>query len=197
MTGASSRPETRTATSRRTDADGLDRLAGPTLVVSGLLAAVGVAFLVAMFVAFGVGDRAAGMKRGLINDVLVLVSFPLVVPAMLVIRRRLRPEAPLAIDVATAVGLTADAAIIVLQALLIRGDLSFEEQIGWVSVAFVAFDVWLIVVGWFGSRSGLLPGGVRMGLGGATYVGAAVWALWAARRLATEHDPTPSETAAR
>lgn len=159
------------------------RLATACAGASGAIGAVGVVFLAAMFVAFAVGARPQGMTFGRINDALVLVSYPLIVPAMLVLRGRLRPLAPRMIDLATIVGLAAVAAIVVLQALLVRDELTFEEQIGWLSIAFMAFDVWLLVVGRVGSRSGLLPGGLRMGLVGATYIGYPAWAVWAARRL--------------
>lgn len=161
---------------------------GPRIVVacavaSAAIGSVGVAFLVAMFAAFAVGAKAQGSILGPINDALILVSLPLIVPAMVALRVRLLPYAPRTIDLATVVGLVAVAAIVALQAMLIRGDLTFEGQIGWVSIAFVVFDVWLFVVGWVGRRSGLLPGGVRMALVGATYVGYPLWALWVARRL--------------
>lgn len=171
------------------------RLAAHAAVASAVIGGVGVAFLVGMFTAFAVGARSQALTLGWINDILVLVSYPLVVPAALVIRSHVRPVAPLATDVATAAGLAAVGAIAVLQALLLRGDLTFEEQIGPISIAFLAFGAWLVVIGRLGARSGLLPGGVRMGLLGATYVGYPAWALWAARRLgrATTHPNDPSD----
>ena len=159
------------------------RVAAVCAVASAAFGAVGVAFLAGMFGAFALGGRSLGMTLGLVNDCLVLASFPLIAPAMLTLRARLRPQAPRVIDLATLVGLAAVAAIVVLQAMLVRGDLTFEEQIGWLSIAFVAFDAWLLVVGWVGRRSGLLPGGITMALVGATYVGYPAWALWAARHL--------------
>lgn len=161
------------------------RLAAACAVASAVIGAVGVVFLIGMFASFAVGGRSQGRTLGLVNDVMIIVSLALIVPAMLALRARLGPHAPWAINVATAVGLAAVAAIVVLQAMLVRGDLTLAEQIGWVSVAFIAFDAWLLVTGWVGRRSGLLPDGVRMGLIGATYVGYPAWALWAARRLAS------------
>lgn len=161
------------------------RLAAACAVASAVIAAIGVVFLIGMFASFAVGARSQGMTLGLVNDVMVLVSLSLIVPAMLALRARLGPHAPWATNVATVVGLAAVAAIVILQAMLVRGDLTFAEQVGWVVVAFLVFNAWLIVTGWLGRRSGLLPNGVRMGLIGATYVGYPAWALWAARRLAS------------
>ncbi len=109
-------------------------------LASAAVGAAGVVFLVGMFVAFAVGARSQGKALGAINDSLVLVSYALIVPAIVVLRDRVRAVAPLAVDLATVAGLAAVAAIVVLQALLIRGVLTFEEQIGMVTIAFLVFD---------------------------------------------------------
>jgi hypothetical protein len=155
-------------------------------MASAAIGAVGVAFLAGMFAAFAGGAREAGLTLGLINDGLILVSYALIAPAIIVLRRRLRPVALRAIEAASALGLASAAAVVVLQAMLIRGVLTFEQQIGPVSLAFLGFGAWLVAAGWAGARSGLLPGGIRMGLIGATYLGYPAWALWVARRLAAD-----------
>lgn len=160
-----------------------ERVAIACTAASAAIGAAGVVFLAGMFTSFAIGARSQGLVLGGINDVLVLVSYALAAPAVIVLRGRVRPSAPLATDAATVVGLVSIGAIVMLQAALVRGVLTFEQQIGPVSIAFLAFAVWLVAIGRLGSRSGLLPGGVRMGLLGATYVGYPVWAAWAARRL--------------
>jgi hypothetical protein len=70
-----------------------------------------------------------------------------------------------------------------MQAVLVVGALRFEEQIGAVSFALIAFAAWLVIVGRLGSSSGVLPHGVRMGLLAATYVGYPFWAFWLGRHL--------------
>ncbi len=46
-------------------------VAGRTAYASGILAAIGIVFAIAMFASFGVGATSAGRTFGLLNDVLV------------------------------------------------------------------------------------------------------------------------------
>jgi hypothetical protein len=156
-----------------------------TAIASAVLAAIGVVFLVAMYTAFGLGSTSAGQALGRVNDVMVMVSYPLAVPSLLVLRGACRSGARFEADVATVIGIGASAAIAVLQGLLVADALTFEQQVGPVSVALLAFGVALALLGDAGRRSSVLPDGRRMGLIGATYVGYPVWAWWVGRRLRT------------
>jgi hypothetical protein len=184
VTGATSRPEI-DRVAARADASAFQRLAGRTLVVSGIVAGVGVAFLVAMFAAFAIGARETALVLGRINDVLILVGYLLAAPAVLALRALARPQAGWAGDVLASVGIAAIGAIVVLQSLLVAGTLTFEQQVGPVSVALLVLGAWFVVTGRIASAGGVLPGGARMGLLAATYVGYPVWALWLGRRLAS------------
>jgi len=86
------------------------RAVGLVTVASGIIAAVGVAFLGGMFAAFAVGAQALGQRLGWINDVLVLVSYALLAPSVLAARTRLLPSAPRLANVTTAIGLASRAA---------------------------------------------------------------------------------------
>ncbi|TAL09728.1 MAG: hypothetical protein EPO00_05455 [Chloroflexota bacterium] len=61
--------------------------------------------------------------------------------------------------------------------------LTFEEEIGPVSIALAAFGAWTAVAGWLGARNGTMPKGGRMGLLGASYVGFPFWAIHVGRSL--------------
>jgi hypothetical protein len=159
------------------------RLAVPIATVSAATGAVGVAFLVAMFGAFGAGATAAGMTLGWINDVLVLVSYLLAVPVVLALHRVLRRDRALASAALAVTGIAAIAAIVVLQWLLVVGAMPFEEEVGPVSIALLAFGAYLVLTGVLGRASGELPDGRRMGVIGATYFGYPIWAIWIARRV--------------
>lgn len=158
-------------------------LARRTAELSAVTAAAGVVFLSLMFVSFAVGEPATARALGRVNDVLILVAYPLAVPSLLTLRQVIRAGAPLQADLATAIGLAAVAAIAVLQWLLVAEVLSFEQQVGPVSVALLAFGASLVLLGDAGRRGGALPDGRRMGVVGATYVGYPLWAWWVARRL--------------
>jgi hypothetical protein len=76
------------------------------------------------------------------------------------------------------IGIVGMIAIIVLQYLLIAGVLTFEQQVGAVSVALLAVAVWLVVTGYLGRFTGKLPGSLLMSIIGASYVGFPIWAFW-------------------
>jgi hypothetical protein len=74
----------------------------------------------------------------------------------------------------------------VLQLLLVTGALSFEEEVGPVLLAYVGLGTWLIVSGRAAERLGVVPGGTRLGVLAAAYVGYPVWAFRIARTLEEE-----------
>jgi len=165
------------------------RLAGRLTFASGVLAALGVAFLVAMATSFAVGATSAGMVFGWTNDVLVMVSYLLTAPALLALLPLLRPRAPILGALVAVVGLLSIAGIVVLQLLLVIGVLTFEQQIGPVSLVYIGLAAWLVVTGYLGRVAGVLPNGVRWGILGATYVGYPIWAFWMSRHLVPRSAP--------
>lgn len=162
-------------------------LAANALRASGITGAVGLAFLVAMYAAFGAGARSLGMTLGWVNDLSGVVTLPLALPGMLALHRRLRPRVGGASDALLLLGVGSAGAIAVLQLLLVTGRLTFEEEIGPVMVAYLGFGVWLVATSWLGRRTGALRLGPGTGLAAALYVGYPVWAF----RLAQELDGEP------
>ena len=75
---------------------------------------------------------------------------------------------------------------IVLQWLLASGRMTFNEQIGYVSMSLFAVGVWLVGTGYLAKKVGVLPNGLRDGVLGAVYVGYPIWALNLGRRLLRE-----------
>jgi hypothetical protein len=165
------------------------RLAGRLTFASGVLAALGVAFLVAMAAAFAVDARPAAMVLGWTNDVLVMVSYLLTAPAVLALVPLLRPRAPILSAFVAAIGLLSIAGIVFLQLLLVIGVLTFEQQIGPASIVYIGLAVWFVVTGYLGRVAGVLPNGVRWGILGATYIGYPIWAVWMSRHLVSQSAP--------
>lgn len=159
------------------------RLAALGLRASGVVGAVGLAFLVGMFAAFAGGARSTGMTLGWINDVTGVITLPLALPGVLVLHGRMRERAGAKGDALLIVGIGAGGTIVVLQALLVAGVVTFEQQIGYVSLAFLVLAVWFVLHGRELARNGISPGSARLGLVAATYAGYPVWAFRLARAV--------------
>jgi uncharacterized membrane protein len=159
------------------------RLAAAAAYASAVVAPIGLVFLVALYISFGVGARSQGLVFGWINDVLAVVTGLLMLPIAVAVHVLLRERAPQRSRLALIVGIGANVAIVILQSLLVVGSLTFEQEILPVLIAFLALVVWYVTTGFLGSSAGVLPHGVRMGLVAATYVGYPFWAVWLARHL--------------
>lgn len=175
LTDASTRPERSIAFAA----------AGWAAVASGVLGVAMVATLIAMFVGFALGPnaRSTALRLGLVNDVLTTVVYGLalpVVPVMHVVVRETGNVRSLVLATLGAVGIVVT---LVLQWLLVSGAMTFEQQIGSVSVALLAVAAWMVGTGYLAWNVGFLPHGVRDGLLGGLYIGYPIWAFTIGRRL--------------
>jgi hypothetical protein len=161
------------------------RWAGRALLLSGGGQVVGVVCLLAMYAGFAIGQESFALTAGGINDTLAIVTYSLLVPAILVLRPMLREALGLAGDAVTLVGLGATAAIVVLQLLLVIGVLGFEQQIGPVAIGFLVLGGWFVAAGAVGRPRGL-PIGPWLGVAAGLYFGYPVWAIRLGRYFA--HD---------
>lgn len=159
------------------------RFASLSLLLSAVVGAIAIAFLVAMFASFAAGAQSDGQRLGRINDVLVGVTYVLMLPAIVAVHLLVRDRWPVRSLIVAAVGVVLVVAIVILQAALVSDVLTFEEQIGPVSVVFVALAGWFMATGWLVTAHGIARRGVVMGLLAATYVAYPVWAMWLARAL--------------
>lgn len=157
------------------------RVAGVTSLASSAVAAIAVVLLTLMFLAFGLGAASAGQAFGLINDVLILVAYALALPGVLATAALLRSRRAGLVMIAALVAVAAIVGIVVLQWQLVTGGLSFEQQIGPVSVAFLALGAWFVLSAYLGT--GLLPYGVGTALAAALYIGYPLLALRLGRSL--------------
>ncbi len=162
------------------------RLAALALLASAPINAVGVTALIAMFVAFGLGERSTGMTLGRTNDILGLVGAALMMPAVIEIHALTGPGRRAVRGSLAVVGLGAMIAIVWLQFLLITERLTFEAQLPMVSIAYLAIAIWFIGGGWMAAQAGVMPHGARLGAAAALYVGQPWWAYrWGRTLLAS------------
>jgi hypothetical protein len=159
------------------------RFAGLSLGLSAVVSAIGMAFLVAMFASFAAGAQSDGQRFGRINDVLIGVTYVLILPAIVAVHLLVRDRWPVRSLIVAAIGVVLVVVIVILQGALVTDVLTFEEQIGPVSIVFVALAGWFVAAGWLVTARGIARHGVVMGLLAATYVAYPVWAIWLARAL--------------
>jgi hypothetical protein len=160
---------------------------------SGMASAISWVFLVAMFASFALGATSSGEMFGRINDTLVVAWGVVTLPLVAALHAMIRPAAPNLSRVATTIAIGSLVAIVVLQSLLVVGTLTFAEEIGPVSVAFLALGVSFVLSGYLGSKTGRFPHGVRMGLVAATSIGYPMWAFWLARRIDRAASPVDAD----
>jgi len=167
-----------------TPPDPLIRAAGGFAIVSGIISAIGVVLLIAMFVLFAAQSPSLGMTVGMLNDICVAIQYLLTIPIALALYRILLPYNPTLIKIATIVGIAAMVVIIILQLLLIFKVLTFEQQGVWVTLAIiVGVGSWLVITGLVARSTGKLPDSVLMSAIAVPYLGYPVWAFWLGQRL--------------
>lgn len=173
-----------TSVTQTLPADPLIRAAGGFAILSGIISAIGLVFLIAMFVFFATPLKALGLMFGMLNDICVAIQYLLTIPIALALYRILSPHNPGLIRIATSVGFAAMIVVIMLQLALIFGVLTFERQVGWVSLAMiVGVGSWLVITGLIAQSTGRLPNSVLMSAVAVPYLGYPVWAFWLGRRL--------------
>lgn len=173
------------------------RLAGAALLASAPIGAVSIVALAGMYVGFAVGARSTALTLGRVNDVLAIPTVLLISPAVVELFVLTGPgRIPQRIAIAM-IGLGGIASVAWLQWLLVSEQLPFEQQVGPVMVGFAGLATWFIATGWRASRQGLMPGGTRLGVLAALFVGQPWWALrWGRllRRLGTAETPPASRS---
>ena len=164
--------------------DPVIRAAGGFAIVSGIISAIGVVFLITMFVLFATPLKTLGLTFGLLNDICVAIQYLLTIPVALALYRILLPYNPALIRLATVVGIAMMLVVIGLQLALIFGVVTFERQVVWVSLAMiVGVGSWLVITGLVARSTGRLPHSLLMSSVAVPYLGYPVWAFWLGRRL--------------
>jgi hypothetical protein len=154
----------------------LMRLGSRAALASAAVSAVG---LILWFARFAFPNSVVGW----LNDVLTLIQYALAVPVAFAIHAALRDGHSTASTIATAVGMVGLTAVIALQAALIVGALTIQQQWLPVSIAILVVGAWLVATALIGRTTGRLTGGLVPSLVAVPYFGFPVWALWIAGRL--------------
>ncbi len=159
-------------------------VAGVIAILTGIISAIGVVFLIAMFISFATQYKQLGQTIGMLNDICVALQYLLTIPIALTLYRILVGYNPVLMLITTIVGIVAMLAVIGLQLALIIGVLTFERQVVWVSMAIIlGVGSWLAITGLVAQSTGRLPNSLRMSLLAVPYLGYPAWAFWLGRCL--------------
>jgi hypothetical protein len=162
------------------------RFGGVSAYVGGVVAAIGLVFLIAMFVSFVVGSELAG-TLGRVNDVLIVVQYLLALPVAVALHALLRSRNVRLSRLALVIGVIGMVTVVVLQLLLVFGVLTFQEQVVPVVIGLLVVGTWLLITGNL-ARS-ILPHSVRMSLLAVPYLGYPIWAFWLGTHLLSRSSP--------
>lgn len=149
---------------------------------SGTIATIGLGFWFARF-AF------PGGRIGWLNDVFVMIQYALALPIAVVLHRLLRHYHPGFSLAAMVVGIVGMLAVVVLQFMLVVRALTFAQQVVPVTTAILVVGGWLVMTGYQGRSTDLLPRGLLMSLLAVPYFGYPIWAFWLGRTLRAQRDP--------
>jgi len=164
--------------------DPMMRAAGGFAIVSGIISAVGVVFLITMFVLFATSHQAQGETVGLLNDICVALQYLLTIPIAWALYRILSPHNPVLIRIGTLIGIVSMLVVIALQLALVFGVLTFQQQGVWVSLAIIiGVGSWLVITGLVARSTGTFPHSVLMSALAVPYIGFPAWAFWLGRHL--------------
>jgi hypothetical protein len=91
-----------------------------------------------------------------------MLMYLLALPIPLALHQLLQGRAPAMSRAAMLIGLSGMVAVAVLQFLLLSGRLTFAQQGGPVTVDILLVGLWLVITGYLGQSSGILPSAIAL-----------------------------------
>jgi len=150
---------------------------------SGMIGAVSVIFFMLFVGAYVTTGRPAPWPIGRINDVTSMAMYFVALPIPVALYCQLKGRAPGLNRAAMVLGIAGMLTVVVLQYLLLAHILTFAQQGGPVTVAILVIGIWLLITGYLGQSSGILPRAMLFSALAVPYFGYPVWAFWLGRRL--------------
>jgi hypothetical protein len=159
-------------------------IAGRIAILSGIISAIGVVFIIAMFGSFATPKKELGLTFGLLNDICAVLQYLLAIPIALALHRILVVYNPALMRVATITGVAALLITVGLQLLLIFKVLTFEQQVIWVSLAMIlGVGSWLVIAELVARSTHRLPNSLLMSILPVPYLGFPVRAFGLGQNL--------------
>lgn len=159
----------------------LVRAAGWSAYVSSAVSALGVAFLLLLYLGF-LANLESLLVFGPLNDLLVIVQYLLALPVAVALYQILKAQSAGMSLVAVLAAFVGIVGVVVFTSLLIAGVMTFSEQVGYVSAFLLVVGVWIVITGLLGRR-GKLRLSIPAIILGALYVGFPLWAYRVGQQL--------------
>jgi hypothetical protein len=181
----------------RSDDPSLIRAAGWSAYTSSAVSAIGILFLILLYVGFFTNVESL-LIFGSIGDALVVVQYLLALPIAVALYRALSPRSPRLSLIAIVLAFAGVGGVVVFQLLVITGVMSFSEELVYVSTSFLVVAMWIVITSLVGRRTMALQIGVPTIILGALYFGYPLWVyrigqhlLAAARTKAPSSEVSP------
>ena len=165
-----------------TDQSGPAVIAKRTALASAIVASVGVVCLVLLYIGLLTPVRTLRIF-GPLNDLCVLVQYALALPTVLALHRVLRTDAPLSSLGAVITAIVGILGVVVFQALLLLGLMSFRAQVAWASASVLLVGCWIVMTWVTGRRRGVVPASAILTFAAALYFGYPLWIYSVGQRL--------------
>lgn len=169
----------------RRDNSTLFRAAGRSAYVSSAVSAIGIVFLMLLYVGFFANVELL-LVFGPLNDVLIIVQYLFALPVAVALHRILKHQSAGLSLVAMLVAFVGIGGAVVFQLLLITGVMTFSEQVVYASTFILVVGVWILITGFMGRRSGELRLSIPAIILGALYFGYPLWAYRVGQQFLAE-----------
>lgn len=182
---SSNRPQNRDERDRQAPVSSVSlslSFASVAAILSGVVAAIGVVFLILMYIGFVTPARGL-IAFGPLNDFCILVQYALALPVIGAFDRLLAPIDPVRRRLIASVGMTGCLGAVIFQALLLLDLMSSREQVGYATASVILAGLWAALAGHAARSIGALKVSTGLLVGAGLYFGYPLWALMVGREL--------------
>lgn len=159
--------------------------------LSSVVAALGVLFLVVMYLGFLIPAKAL-LVFGSLNDLCVLAQYALALPVVVALDEVLAPLSAWHRRVILVIGLLGCLGAVCFQALLLLGVMSFRQQVGFASLSVLLAGLWAVLATLGVRRLRPFPASTALLVATGLYFGYPLWSLRVSRVLRGDGTSSPA-----
>lgn len=157
-------------------------MAGWAASFSAIVAAVGLVFLILLYAGFVPGAESLQIF-GPLNDLCIIVQYVLALPIAFAFHQMLKQSAPQLSRIALLIYFIGVTGIVVFQALLLTGVMTFNQQVLYASIFLLIAGVWVFVASRALRKIGAVSMSQALIVFAALYIGYPFWAYRVGQQL--------------